>query len=442
MKNDFSKKSIIVFIAFLFFLSIDIFAQESLSNKKIVVDTPACLNIEKSNQWISSFVQGQLTTDFQNYSTLTVLDRLAVESLLAEQQRAEEKTYISNSVAEESSVYATLINADYLVKVEISKTGKTYALRCSVQDVNSATSVTGAAHSATTITEAQLLDASSIHKASYDLLSGMKAGNSKLADLLDYKTQNKEEVEANCNVAKGIQAKNDGNLIDALVYFQKAVENSKTAKESSTRMKQLITPQTIKTNAEWERIVQDVNLEEQWYKLWKDFEQYVQKSAIACLFLNRVDWEIQNHNSDTAIVTVYYSSILNPEIVALYKFLEEAYEKTPKRRAGEWRGYKKLEGREMFRNYGGYSPYFSTKTPIKARVQLLDGKGKVLGEKEKDFLAWYEEPGSRTLNNNRIPDTYYKEFSIKISSITDEMKVNIISDTPRIKVIEKPEGFK
>lgn len=441
MKKKFWKNQISLFIIIFIFCTNGIVAEEKLSNKKIVVDTPACLNIEKSNRWIASFVQGQLTTDFQNYSTLTVLDRLAVESLIAEQQRAEEKAYVSNRGGDDSSIYASLINADYLIKVEISKTGKTYALRCSVQDVNTATAVTGAAHSATTITEAQLMDGSSIHKASYDLLSGMKAGNSKLTDLLDYKTQNKDEVEANCNVAKGIQAKNDGNLIDALVYFQKAVENSKTAKESSSRMEQLVSPTTVKSNAEWERIVQDVNLEEQWYKLWKDFEQYVQKSAIACLFFDRVDWEIQNNNSDTAIVTVYYSSILNPEIVALYKFLEEAYEKTPKRRASEWRGHTKLEEGERFRNYGDNSSLFYTKTPIKARVQLLDGKGKVLGEKEKDFLAEYEEPGSRLVNHNWIPDTYYKEFSIKISSITDEMKVNIISDTPRIKVIEKPKGL-
>ena len=72
----------------------EIMNQKSVyADKKLVVDKPSLENFDKANEWIADFVQGQLTSDFQTYSECTVIDRLAVESIIAEQKRKEEMDY-------------------------------------------------------------------------------------------------------------------------------------------------------------------------------------------------------------------------------------------------------------------------------------------------------------------------------------------------------------
>ena len=292
------------------------------ADKKLVVDKPSLENFDKSNEWIADFVQGQLTSDFQTYSECTVIDRLAVESIIAEQKRKEEMDYANNK--ETSVEYATLVNADYLLKVDITKTGNNYALRCSLQDVKTSSAVSGVAYSETNITEAQLTDGSSIHKATYDLLLAMGIDKTYLSVLEEARETKDTTVEANYNIAKGLQAQDEGNYLQALIFFQKAISENANLEEGSQRLSQLTT--SLSTGNIRDKMLSEIALRNEWAKIWADFQTYFLKNGIL-LFYSPEDItfdKVSYWEKTVEIITQAYL-MYNPECITLWKQLREIY---------------------------------------------------------------------------------------------------------------------
>ena len=61
---------------------------------KITVAPISFLNAGAEDGWIPIFVQAQLTSDIQNFSDFTVIDRMAADAIMGEQKRAEQKAYL------------------------------------------------------------------------------------------------------------------------------------------------------------------------------------------------------------------------------------------------------------------------------------------------------------------------------------------------------------
>ena len=61
-----------------------VFAQ---TTGKITVSPTSLQNGSDDDKWIPLFVQGQLTSDIQNYSDFEVIDRMAATQLAGEQKR-------------------------------------------------------------------------------------------------------------------------------------------------------------------------------------------------------------------------------------------------------------------------------------------------------------------------------------------------------------------
>ena len=64
-----------------------LFSQQIAKNSKITVAPPLLQNMDESEQWIAFFVQGQLTSDLQNYSDYIIIDRVALQPLTGEQEQ-------------------------------------------------------------------------------------------------------------------------------------------------------------------------------------------------------------------------------------------------------------------------------------------------------------------------------------------------------------------
>lgn len=420
------KKTIIASLIILLLLTNLYSAQtKNIETKKIVVDTPVLLNIENENNWIASFVQGQMTTDFQNYSDLSVIDRMAVEALLKEQMLAESSSFIMNESEQENIEYASLVHADYLVKVEIAKTGTSYAIRCSVQDVNTSLSLSGVAHASTGIIESQLMNGSSIHKASYDLLLGLGTPKERIEELLTSAKENSMEITANLNIAKGIQSENNGNIVEAFAYYQKAVDVNSNIKEGLERLDGL-TAVLSGGDVLKESVMNEIELRKKWMKIWDDLNDYITHNiylmyyAPELLKVDKIDYEKE-------LVQLSFPMVVmeNLECQKLYDRIWAIYKQVPKQ--GEWG----LASAFPYKRWGFENRIDPEKSrqPALFNVELYNSEGLCIGNARVN-LANYFIDTSITV----------RFVNVKLSDITDNLQICFPESLPGAAYLRTVSG--
>ncbi len=271
-------------IAFAFILSgmflTETFAQSGgkiASNAKITVSPPRMQNGTKADDWIPIFVQGQLSTDFQNNSDFSVIDRVAAEQIAGEQKVREAASSIANESA--GIQYAQLLAADYSVSVSIVNKGGSYSLDCKVLSVLKSRPV-GKAYSNANISKDALTDGSEIHKAAYELLKGMGVAESRLSELKTQISSHDEkqaaQIAAQINLSKGIALDQNGMSVEAMTYYLKASEEDKRLREAARRLS--VTSIEI-SGANFGVQAEDlIKFRNQWITLLKNTAQYLENN--------------------------------------------------------------------------------------------------------------------------------------------------------------------
>ncbi len=215
-------------------LNFSLSAQNIKKGSKITVSLPSSKNIEKDEQWIPLFIQGQLLSDIQNYSDFVVIDRTAADSILAEQEKLEANAFINGD--ENTAIeYASALKADFLVSVNILKKSSDWSMECRLIDIATSKPV-GKAYSNASISSQMLENGIAIHSAAYELLSGIGVDKKRLEPLLSQTENLLKQAAAQTYIAKGIVAEQNSMNIDALTYYLKATENSKNLKEAYKRL--------------------------------------------------------------------------------------------------------------------------------------------------------------------------------------------------------------
>ncbi len=255
-------------IAFLICLLLPafIFAEAIRAGSKITVSLPVVKNAAPGEEWIPLFVQGQLSSDIQNYSPFTVIDRTAAEQLLGEQKLKEANSYLS--ATEDSSIqYASLVDSDYLITVNLIKKSASWALDCKVMDVKSSGTV-GKSYSNANVMNSALEDGSIIHNAAYEILAGLGIDSAELKALLSQTQTQIEQATAQASVAKGIVAEQGGSNIEALTYYIRAKKSDKNLSEATSRMANMTNVVTggnfganaknlIKMRNDWDKLLRE-----------------------------------------------------------------------------------------------------------------------------------------------------------------------------------------
>ena len=308
-----------------------LYAQSIRQGSKITVGVPSMQNGGSDDAWMPLFVQGQLTTDFQNYSGLIVIDRQAVKQLLEEQKIKEQNAYLTGS--EDEIQYASLVEADYVLSVTLIKTGPSYSLSCSIQDVKFS-SIVGKVYSAVNLSESRLSDGSAIHAASYDLLKSIGVPESILASLKASTASQNADVAANLYTAKGMAVEQSGgSIVQAMAYYQKAVGSSSKITEAAQCLDGL-TSRISGVNV-GTVVLNDIQLRNQWKKIWADMYEYAKENWVNAVYdPSLVDMTNINYDKETADLVLPVAVRLNPEVHDLWYRLIDAYEKTPKK--GNW----------------------------------------------------------------------------------------------------------
>lgn len=217
-----------------------LFSQQIAKNSKITVAPPLLQNMDESEQWIAFFVQGQLTSDLQNYSDYIIIDRVALQPLTGEQERLEVFAETNNNNI--AIQYAELIAADYCVSVNIIKKEQDFSLDCKILEVRTSRNI-GKAYSNSNVSLESLENGFAVHCAAYNLLKSIGISNARLSELkkiIDLNSKNNAKILAQTNVAKGILAEQNGSNIEALTYYIKSKKSDKKFTEASLRMKNII----------------------------------------------------------------------------------------------------------------------------------------------------------------------------------------------------------
>lgn len=241
-------------------------------NSTIAVPAPKTMNIGEGNEWIPLFIQGVITTNFQNYSGMKVVDRQNSDMVKAE-QRLSENVEFSDADAIEMG---KMTHAHLIVTGSITGKASSYALMFSITDAE--TGETKASATVPNCLFSALENGDAANQISYDLMTGY--GISLSADAKKKLTQKASvmtaENTAQASVAKGIVAENSGSNIEALTYYIQAKKNDKKLSEATSRMANMTT--VVSTGNFGKNAKNMIKLRNDWDKLLTEAAEFMKSN--------------------------------------------------------------------------------------------------------------------------------------------------------------------
>jgi hypothetical protein len=200
----------------------------------LAILSPEGKDLSKNDEWLPAYIQGTLTTIFNRFSNMTILDRQNLEKIIDEQMLAA-SGYFSD---EDFISLGNLTNAQFvLIGNILNISNSAYSVQFSISDPESGIRM---ASFIKTCTAGELENAMILKDASYDLLAQMgvqltEAGRQKLYEIDD------SVVNAETSLARGIVAETNGTIIEALSYYYDAQTFNPSLPEAANRINNLAT---------------------------------------------------------------------------------------------------------------------------------------------------------------------------------------------------------
>jgi len=239
-------------------------------SKTIAVPAPKTVNIGEGNEWIPLFIQGVITTNFQQYSGMKVIDRQNADMVKAEQRLSEGAEYDEKNAIE----LGKLTSARLIITGSITGKSSNYALMFNITDAE-----TGENKASATIPNclfSALENGEAANQISYDLMLGFGISLDKNAkEKLTQKSKKKgdDEVVAQASLAKGIIAEQKGTNIEALTYYIQAKKSNANLNEATSRISNMSTVvSTGNFGADAKNMIQ---LRNEWDKLLKETAELI-----------------------------------------------------------------------------------------------------------------------------------------------------------------------
>ena len=198
----------------------------------IAVPAPKAVNLEGGTNWIPLFVQGIITTNFQQYSGLAVIDRQNADMVKAEQRLSESAEFDEKDAIE----LGKMTSAKLIVTGSVMAKSGAYALTFNITDAQ--TGETKASASVPNCPRSALEDGTAANQISYDLMTsyGIALGADAKTKLTQTASAMTSETSAQVSVAKGIAAEKGGSNIEALTYYIQARKSDNKLAEATSRM--------------------------------------------------------------------------------------------------------------------------------------------------------------------------------------------------------------
>ena len=154
------------------------FTGEKAKNTRIVVPSPSTMFTDESDNWIPFMLQGMFTTNLQNYTEMTVIDRMSVQKVMDEQRLAENVAYSEKDQIEAGR----LVSAHFMLSVQIIKASGLYTLDCKIVDLETGEAV-GKAYTVSNYLSESLRNGTAVNAATREILLGLGIPSTRLAGL-------------------------------------------------------------------------------------------------------------------------------------------------------------------------------------------------------------------------------------------------------------------
>ena len=393
-------------------------------NNTIAVPAPKTMNIGEGNEWIPLFIQGVITTNFQNYSGMKVVDRQNSDMVKAEQRLSESAEFSDADAIE----MGKMTHAHLIVTGSITGKSTSYALMFSITDAESGE--TKASATVPNCLFSALENGDAANQISYDLMTGY--GINLSADAKKKLTQKASvmtaENTAQASVAKGIVAENSGSNIEALTYYIQAKKNDKKLSEATSRMANMST--VVSTGNFGKNAKNMIKLRNDWDKLLTEAAELINSnppafdvyyfSDIEAKELTERDYE---KGTMTFMVSVPYATLNNRESVLENQRIADNLVK----------GLHKIE---QSKNWGDkingfpWSYIGNYKDKISLKVDLLNSNKKIIASSYSYF--WLDYSRENPWKVGCYDSSYYsRHFTLEFPNIsvndadTDKLYVSV-----------------
>ena len=262
------KKTFFCFFVAFIALSVPFFAQSVGSeevSRTIAVRVPSAVNFgdDAEEKWILPFLQSVITTNFQKYSGLNVLDEQHINDILEMQKRAESGEYSD----EGADLRGQLLNAGLTVTGSVVKKSDDFALSFNITDTKTGES---RASSVKNCDFEELKSGKAANSISFELMTGfgIALGDDVRAELTGNVIMTRE-MESQADKAKGIVAAKDGSNFEAMRYYIQSQKKDGRNVDVSERMVNIATvisnsssfnatgKELIKMRREWDDLLHD-----------------------------------------------------------------------------------------------------------------------------------------------------------------------------------------
>jgi len=237
---------------------------------RLTVLEPIGRGLSENEQWMPSLVQGSMTSDFNKYSAMTIVDRQNLETIVAEQEQSLSGNYSDTDYIR----IGHLTNASLILTGSISRTANAFMLEFAVIDVESGER--RASYSPKSVTPASLENLSAVKEATADLLAQLEVTLTErgLAELR--RPLAVEQVQAEAALAQGVVAQRQGADLEALSYFIQAAGHNPELAEATSRLNTLTT--NIASGNIGGNVRSDIQLRNLWIERLEETETFYANS--------------------------------------------------------------------------------------------------------------------------------------------------------------------
>jgi hypothetical protein len=210
---------------------IHLFTGDGGKGIRLAILQPKGINITKEQEWFLSMVQGSLTSDFNKFSKMTILDRQYLDDILTEQVLS-----TSGDFSEDDYIrIGHLTNAQYILIGSLAKiTTNSFMLDLAITNTETCERLASFGPKPYTLSDIQGLFAEK--DAAYELMTQAGVGFTEIGKEKLYETA-QTSVSAETALAKGIVAEKSGaTLVEVMQYYYQAVDYDSEMTEAIDRL--------------------------------------------------------------------------------------------------------------------------------------------------------------------------------------------------------------
>jgi uncharacterized protein (TIGR02145 family) len=222
----------------------------------LTVFVPQSTGLDKTQSYVPALVQGELVSNFLNYSAISVLDWKRLDDIYV---KLIDEAYDYKADTKQDMVLGRLAPTSHFLTGNITKTATGYSIKVNI--TATAEKTTAATYSGT-FTFAELDNLTGVRRASLELLQklGVELTEKARQELAGAAGAN--QISAQTALAKGVTAQRQGTEVEALSYFFQAAALDASFVEASKRSS------VIAANISSGNIGADVRNDILWRKNW------------------------------------------------------------------------------------------------------------------------------------------------------------------------------